>query len=173
MTTMKAVRLHEYGGPEVLRYEDVPRPEPAEGEVLVKVHATSVNPVDWKIRAGYMKGFLDYSLPLIPGWDLSGVVESTGPGVTDWRPGDEVYSRPDISRNGSYAECITVKAQELGRKPKSIDHAKASAIPLAGLTAWQALFDAAGLSAGQRGRDLCGATGQVERSVRHRDGVGT
>ncbi|HEV3333545.1 MAG TPA: NADP-dependent oxidoreductase [Bryobacteraceae bacterium] len=147
---MKAVRLHEYGGPEVLRYEDVPRPEPAEGEVLVKVHATSVNPVDWKIRAGYMKGFLDYSLPLIPGWDLSGVVESTGPGVTDWRPGDEVYSRPDISRNGSYAECITVKAQELGRKPKSIDHAKASAIPLAGLTAWQALFDAAGLSAGQR-----------------------
>jgi NADPH:quinone reductase-like Zn-dependent oxidoreductase len=150
MATMKAVRLHEYGGPEVLRYEDVPRPEPAEGEVLVKVHATSVNPVDWKIRAGYMKGFLDYSLPLIPGWDLSGVVESTGPGVTDWRPGDEVYSRPDISRNGSYAECITVKAQELGRKPKSIDHAKASAIPLAGLTAWQALFDAAGLSAGQR-----------------------
>ena len=150
MTTMKAVRMHEYGGPEVLHYEDAPRPEPASGEVLVKVHAAAVNPVDWKIRAGYTKGFLDYKLPLILGWDLSGVVESVGSGVTDWKPGDEVYSRPDISRNGSYAEYIAVKAPELGRKPKSLDHLHASAIPLAALTAWQAIFDAAGLSAGQR-----------------------
>jgi len=150
MTTMKAVRLHQYGGPEVLQYEDAPRPEPASGEVLVRVHAAAVNPVDWKVRAGYTKGFLDYQLPLIPGWDLSGVVEAVGAGVADWQPGDEVYSRPDIGRNGSYAEYIAVKASELGRKPKSIDHASASAIPLAALTAWQALFVAGGLKAGQR-----------------------
>jgi NADPH:quinone reductase-like Zn-dependent oxidoreductase len=150
MTTMKAVRMHEYGGPEVLKYEDAPRPEAADGEVLVRVHAAAVNPVDWKIRAGQAKGFLNYSLPLILGWDLSGVVESVGSGAADWKAGDEVYSRPDISRNGSYAEYIVVKAAELGRKPQSIDHVNAAAIPLAGLTAWQVLFDAAGLTAGQR-----------------------
>lgn len=149
MATMKAVRVHEYGGPEVLRYEDAPRPEPAAGEVLVKVHAAGVNPVDWKVRAGYTKGFLDYKLPMIPGWDLSGVVETVGPGVTGWKPGDAVYSRPDISRDGAYAEYIAVKAAELAPKPKTLDHTKAAAIPLASLTAWQALFDAGGLQAGQ------------------------
>ena len=147
---MKAVRLHEYGGPEVLKYEDAPMPEPAAGEVLVKVHAAGVNPVDWKVRAGYLKGFLNYPLPLIPGWDLSGVVESVGAGVTPWKKGDEVYSRPDISRNGAYAEYIAVRATEVARKPKTLDHVKASAIPLAALTAWQALFDAGGLQPGQR-----------------------
>jgi NADPH:quinone reductase-like Zn-dependent oxidoreductase len=150
MTTMKAVRMHEYGGPEVLKYEDAPRPEPGGGEVLVKVHAAAVNPVDWKVRAGYVKGFLNYSLPLIPGWDLSGVVEAVGSGVVDWKAGNEVYSRPDLSRNGTYAEYVTVKASELGSKPKSLDHVNSAAIPLAGLTAWQALFDAARLQAGQR-----------------------
>src|SRR5579872_6466503 len=147
---MKAVRIHEYGGPEVLKYEDVPRPEPGEGDVLVRVHAASVNPVDWKLRAGYMKGFLDYKMPMIPGWDLSGVVEAVAPGVTAWKKGDAVYSRPDIRRDGSYAEYISVKASELAHKPKSLDHNHAAAIPLAALTAWQALFDAAGLQAGQR-----------------------
>ena len=147
---MKAVRMHAYGGPEVLKFEDAPRPDPASGEVLVRVHAAAVNPVDWKIRAGYMKGFLNYNLPLIPGWDFSGVVEATGPGVVDWRQGDQVYARPDLSRNGAYAEYIAVKASELGRKPKSLDHAQAAAIPLAALTAWQALIDACGLKAGQR-----------------------
>jgi len=150
MTTMKAVRMHAYGGPEVLKYEDAPRPEPATGEVLVKVHAAGVNPVGWKIRDGYMKNFLHYSLPFILGWDLSGVVEAVGPGVTDWKAGDEVYSRPDLGRNGAYAEYIAARASELGRKPKSLDHVNSSAIPLAALTAWQAMFDAGGLTAGQR-----------------------
>src|SRR5437588_4043932 len=79
MATMKAVRVHEYGGPEVLRYEDAPRPEPGLGEALVRVHAAGVNPVDWKIRQGYMQAFLPYPLPMIPGWDVSGVVEANGP----------------------------------------------------------------------------------------------
>lgn len=150
MTTMKAVAMHAYGGPEVLKYEDAARPDPATGEVLVRVHAAAVNPVDWKVRAGHLRGFLNYSLPLIPGWDLSGVVDATGAGVTDWKQGDAVYARPDLRRNGAYAEYIAVRASELGRKPRSIDHVQASAIPLACLTAWQALFDAGGLKAGQR-----------------------
>ncbi|HEX5431573.1 MAG TPA: NADP-dependent oxidoreductase [Bryobacteraceae bacterium] len=150
MQTMKAVRIHEYGGPEVLRYEDAPRPEPEAGEVLVRVHAAAINPVDWKIRAGYVRDWMKYSLPMIPGWDFSGVIESIGPEVNGWKTGDEVYGRPDLSRNGAYAEYIAVRAGEIALKPKSLDHVHAAAIPLAGLTAWQALFDAGGLAAGQK-----------------------
>jgi NADPH:quinone reductase-like Zn-dependent oxidoreductase len=146
METMKAVRIHRYGGSEVLQYEDVPRAQPGPGEVLVRVHAAGVNPVDWKIRQGYMKR----ELPLILGWDFSGVIERIGPDVSDWTEGIEVYSRPDLSRDGAYAEYIVVRAPELARKPKSLDHIHAAAVPLAALTAWQSLFDAGGLAAGQR-----------------------
>jgi NADPH:quinone reductase-like Zn-dependent oxidoreductase len=149
MATMKAVRLHGYGGPEVLRYEEAPRPEPAPDEVLVRVHAAGVNPVDWKIREGYMKALLNYPMPLILGWDFSGVVESVGRGVTEWKKGDEVYACPNMRRDGAYAEYIAVKAPEIARKPKSLDDVHAAAIPLTGLTAWQVLFDAALLTAGQ------------------------
>jgi NADPH:quinone reductase-like Zn-dependent oxidoreductase len=150
MESMKAVRIHQYGGPEVLVFDDAPRPVPGLGEVLIKVHAAGVNPVDWKIRAGYMKEFRPYTFPLILGWDLSGVVEAIGPGAGKFKVGDEVYSRPDISRNGAYAEYIAVKESEAAFKPRLIDHIHAAAIPLACLTAWQAIFDTAGLSAGQK-----------------------
>lgn len=150
MATMKAVRVHEYGGPEVLRYEDAPRPVPGAGEVLVRVHAAGINPVDWKVRAGHVKNWLPYTLPMIPGWDFSGVIESAGPGADPWKAGDEVYGRPDIGRDGAYAEYIAVRASEIAYKPKSVDHVHAAAIPLCALTAWQALFDTAGLTAGQR-----------------------
>ena len=150
MATMKAVRMQGYGGPEVLRYEDAPRPEPAAGEVLVRVHAAGVNPVDWKIREGYMKAFLDYPMPLILGWDFSGVVESLGPGVTEWKKGDEVYACPDMRRTGAYAEYIAVKALEIARKPRSLDHLNAAAIPLTGLTAWQTMFAVGDLTARQK-----------------------
>jgi NADPH:quinone reductase-like Zn-dependent oxidoreductase len=150
MDTMKAVRIHAYGGPEVLRYEDVPIPQPRRQEVLVRGHAAGVNPVDWKIREGALRGVVRHRLPLILGWDVSGVVEVVGLGVTSWAPGDAVYARPDISRNGAYAEFMVVRAQELARKPASLDHVQAAAVPLAALTAWQSLFDAARLGAGQR-----------------------
>jgi NADPH:quinone reductase-like Zn-dependent oxidoreductase len=150
MENMKAVRIHNYGGSEVLKFEDAPRPKPSSGEVLIRVHATAVNPVDWKVRAGYLKDHIPYPLPFIPGWDVSGVVEATGPGVVEFKKGDEVYSRPDITRNGAYAEYIVVKASEVALKPRSVDHVHAAAIPLAALTAWQALFDVAGLTAGQK-----------------------
>ncbi|MCL5966961.1 MAG: NADP-dependent oxidoreductase [Deltaproteobacteria bacterium] len=147
---MKSVRIHTYGGPEVLVYEDAPRPTPGTGEVLIRVHAAGVNPVDWKVREGYVKQWITHSLPLIPGWDVSGVVEAAGPGARRLQKGDEVYSRPDISRDGAYAQYIVVRESEVAIKPESLDHIHAAAIPLAALTAWQALFDAAGLGAGQK-----------------------
>ena len=150
MKTMRAVAIYKYGGPEVLVYEDAPRPHPGFGEVLVRVHAAGVNPVDWKIREGHLKEMLHQTLPLILGWDVSGVVETAGPGTSRLKVGDEVFSRPDISRDGAYAEFIVIRESEVALKPKSVDHLHAAAMPLAGLTAWQTLFDAAGLSAGQR-----------------------
>src|SRR5262249_35145258 len=142
MKTMKAVRIHGYGGPEVLRHEDAPRPVPGPGEVLVRVRAAGVNPVDWKVREGYLKEAMKYELPLVLGWDVSGVVEELGPGVTRFAVGDAVCGRPDIGRNGAYAEYIVVRASELGHKPESLTHVQAAAVPLAALTAWQALFEA-------------------------------
>jgi len=148
--TMKAVRIHQYGGPHVLQYEDAPRPEPGAGELLIRVRAAGVNPIDWKIREGTMKSVIPYDLPMIPGWDMSGIVETAGTGATRLKKGDEVYSRPDVSRNGAYAEFIVVKESEVALKPKSVDFVQAAGIPLAGSTAWQALFDLAGLKAGQK-----------------------
>jgi NADPH:quinone reductase-like Zn-dependent oxidoreductase len=150
MKTMKAVCIYSYGGPEVLKFEDAPRPHPREGEVLVRVHAAGINPVDWKIREGHLKEMLHYTLPLILGWDVSGVVETLGPEVKRLKLGDAVFSRPDISRDGAYAEFIVIKESEVALKPTSIDYVHAAALPLAGLTAWQTLFDAGGLVAGQR-----------------------
>ncbi|HSQ44746.1 MAG TPA: NADP-dependent oxidoreductase [Ginsengibacter sp.] len=138
---MKAIQIHEFGGPEVLKYEDAPKPKPAEDEVLIKVFASGVNPIDWKIRAGHAKGKFPVQFPLIPGWDVSGEIEEVGSNIKNFRKGDEVYSRPDPLRNGTYAEYVVVKANLVNLKPKSISHEKAAGVPLAGLTAWQALFD--------------------------------
>ena len=152
MENMKAVRMHSYGGPEVLHFEDAPRPTPGSGELLIRVHAASVNAIDWKIRAGYLKDVFPVPLPFIPGWDVSGVVEAVGSCVTKFNKGDEVYARPDVARSGqgTYAEYVAVNETEAAVKPRSVDHVHAAAIPVVGLTAWQALFDKAGLSKGQK-----------------------
>jgi len=147
---MKAIRIHNYGGPEVLKYEDAPRPEPQAGEVLVRVHAAGVNPIDWKVREGHMKDFWPHKFPLILGWDLSGVVEELGRGVSRFKIGNEVYSVPDPTRNGAYADYIVVREAELALKPNSLHHIRAAAVPLAAVTAWQSLFDTAQLQPGQR-----------------------
>jgi NADPH:quinone reductase-like Zn-dependent oxidoreductase len=148
---MKAIRLHEYGGPEVLRYEDAPRPEPAKHEVLVRVHAASVNPVDWHIRAGHLRGLRNDPFPLILGWDFSGVIEQVGAEVEGWKKGDEIYGHPSIaSTGGTYAEYAIAPVGSFAHKPKALDHVHAAAIPLAGLTAWQALFEHAALTSGQK-----------------------
>jgi NADPH:quinone reductase-like Zn-dependent oxidoreductase len=148
--TMKAVRIHNYGGPEVLQYEDAPRPKPQAGEVLIGVHAAGVNPIDWKVREGHMKDFWPHKFPLVLGWDSSGVVKGLGEGVSRFRIGDEVYGLPDPTRDGAYADYIVVRESELALKPKSLHHIRAAAVPLGGLTAWQAFFDTAHLQPGQR-----------------------
>ncbi len=156
---MKAIRIHEYGSSEELRYEEAPMPEPGPGDVRIRVHAAAVNPVDWKIREGYLAAALPYAMPLTLGWDVSGVVDELGEGVTDFAHGDEVYSRPDIARAGSYAEYIVVRASEVARKPGSLSHNQSAAVPLAALTAWQGLFDHANLKAGERVLIHAGAGG--------------
>lgn len=143
---MNAVRIHEFGGPEVLKYEEVPRPEPGPGEALVKVYAVGVNPIDWKTRQGLIPR---YTFPLILGRDFSGVVEAVGPGVTRVKQGDEVYGMADPSKHGAYAEYTVVSESDIAPKPKSLDFVHAAAVPLAALVAWQTLFDTAHLSAGQ------------------------
>jgi NADPH:quinone reductase-like Zn-dependent oxidoreductase len=148
--TMRAIRIHNYGGPEVLQYEDAPRPEPPAGEVRVRVHAAGVNPIDWKIREGHMKDFWSHKFPLILGWDVSGTVEEVGPGVSRFKIGDEVYSVTDPTRDGAYADYIVVRETELALKPNSLHHIRAAAVPLAALTAWQSLFDTAQLQPGHR-----------------------
>lgn len=147
---MKAIRIYSYGGPEVLTYEEAPCPAPGPGQVLVRVCAAGVNPIDWKVREGLLKDTLQYRFPFIPGWDVSGIVEATGPGVTRFKPGDAVFSRPDISRDGAYAEFTVVDEPLLAKKPRTVDHLRAAGIPLAAMTAWQALFDAAQLKRKQR-----------------------
>jgi NADPH:quinone reductase-like Zn-dependent oxidoreductase len=148
--TMKAVRIHKYGGPEVLQYEEAPRPKPAAGEVLIRVHAAGVNPIDWHVREGHVKDVFPHSFPFVPGWDASGVVEEVGAGVTRFKPANEVYSVPDPLRDGAYAEYIAVRESEVALKPKSLHHVHAAAVPLAALTAWQTLCDTAKLEPGQR-----------------------
>lgn len=147
---MKAVRIHQFGGAEVLRYEDAPRPEAGAGEVLIRVHAAGVNPVDWKIREGRLQGRMTHHLPLTLGWDVAGVIEQLGPGATQFNVGDAVYARPDLARDGAYAEYIAVRASEVALKPRSLDFIHAAAVPLSALTAWQSLFDAGNLQPGQK-----------------------
>ena len=147
---MKAIQIHKYGGPGVLKYEEAPKPSPGADDVIIKVFATSVNPIDWKIREGHAKGMFPVKFPLIPGWDVSGEIDEVGSNILNFRKGDEVYSRPDPTKNGTYAEYVVVKANLVNGKPQSIDHEKAAAVPLAGLTAWQALFDYGKLQQGQK-----------------------
>ncbi|WP_209624106.1 NADP-dependent oxidoreductase [Saccharothrix coeruleofusca] len=148
---MRAVVQHALGGPEVLRVEEVPRPRPLPTEVLVRVRAAGVNPVDWQTRTGSGMASVLGEPPFTVGWDVSGVVEEVGFGVTTLAPGDEVYGMPWFPRAaGAYAEYVTAPARQFARKPGTLDHEHAAAVPLAGLTAWQALVDTARVSAGDR-----------------------
>lgn len=150
MATMKAVRIHEFGDPDVLQYEDVPRPEPGKGETLVRVHATTVNPVDWKIRSGAAQNWLPVQLPFIPGCDFAGVVEATGAENTRLKVGDKVYGYIGLPRCSANAEYVTAKENEVTRMPEMMDFVQAAAIPVGVLTSGQAIFDNAGLKAGQK-----------------------
>ncbi|WP_311136815.1 NADP-dependent oxidoreductase [Hymenobacter cellulosilyticus] len=148
---MKAVRIHAFGGPEVLQLEEVARPVPAADEILIKVYASGVNPVDWGIREGGNDVLRPYlALPMTLGWDAAGVVEAVGSEVTGFQVGDAVYGEPNFPGAGSYAEYCTSKATQFALKPKSLSFMAAAGVPLAGLTAWTALFEQGKLQPGQR-----------------------
>ena len=143
--TMKAIVIHEYGGPEALKYEDIPRPEPTDDQLLIHVVAAGVNPVDGMIRSGMFKG--DRAFPIILGGDVAGIVEKTGANITKLKPGEAVYGYPTFG--GSWADYVTVKEWEVAAKPRSLNFVEAAAVPMGALTAWQALVDVAKLQPGQ------------------------
>lgn len=143
---MKAVRFHAYGGPEVLHLEDAPMPVPEAGEVRVAVKAAGVNPFDWKQREGAYRTTMLARFPLTPGTEMAGVVDAVGPGVTDLRPGDEVYG---AIGGGAYAAYVVARAGKLAPMPRTLGFVEAAAVPVAAMTAWQALFELARLEHGQ------------------------
>jgi NADPH:quinone reductase-like Zn-dependent oxidoreductase len=148
---MHAVVIHETGGPEVLQWEELARPEPGDGEVLIRVRAASVNPADWKAR----RGNRELALPAVLGYDVSGTVEESR--AEGFSEGDEVFG---IAGSGGYAEYATAPAGTIAKKPEGVTHEQAAAIPIAGMTAWQALFDRGGLERGQTAL-IAGAAGGV------------
>ena len=144
---MKAIVAHEYGAPDVLKVEEVPRPEPNEDEALVRVIASSVNPADPLTLSGKYAREFGTHLPLIPGYDIAGIVEKTGANVTKLKVGDTVYGYPNFG--GGWADYVTVKEFEVAPKPKSLNFVESAAVPMGALTAWQALVDVAKLQPGQ------------------------
>src|SRR5436189_1817627 len=144
---MKAVVAHEYGAPEVLKFEEMPRPEPKEDEVLVRVIASGVNPADPLTLSGKYAREFGTHLPLIPGYDIAGIVEKTGANITKLKIGDAVYGYPTFG--GGWADYVTVKEWEVAAKPKSLNFVEAAAVPMGALTAWQSLVDVAKLQPGQ------------------------
>jgi NADPH:quinone reductase-like Zn-dependent oxidoreductase len=143
--SMKAIRIHQYGGPHLLQYEDVPIPKIRRGEVLVQVHAAGVNPVDYKHASGSLEQFFSFHPPWIPGRDFSGVIRKIGPDVTNFKVGDAVFG----NCASCYAELVVVQANRIVFKPNNLTHLEAASIPVAAQTAWEALFDHGHLQAGQ------------------------
>ena len=139
---MKAIKIYEFGGPDVLRYEDIPKPKPGPGEILIRIIVAGVNPIDWKIRSGYIR---ELPLPTIMGLDVAGIVEAVGQGETSFQPGDEIFAKVSIGQGG-YAEYTVTSSTQAAKKPRSIGFVESAAIPTAGLAAWQSLFDIAGLA---------------------------
>jgi len=146
---MKTLRFHSFGGPTVLKLEDLPLPPLGEEELLVRVVAASVNPVDYKIREGRYPEVKAGMLPYIPGRDIAGIVEACGGLVDDWKKGDAIYAMLGIDRGG-YSEFAVAKSEEVAPKPRTLDFVEAASVPLAGLTAWQGLFRYGELQSGQR-----------------------
>ena len=162
-TTMNAVVVRHFGGPEVLELEPANMPEPQADEVLIRIHASSVNPVDYKTREGKFPKVGEDQLPWIPGRDFAGVVEF-GSFTSAFQRGDEVYGMPGFDR-GTYADYVVARATEIARKPTTLDLTEAASVPLAALTAWQGLFDHGGLQPGQSVLILGGAGGVGHMAV--------
>lgn len=155
----RAVVINEYGGKEKLAEAKVSLPELGADQVLVKVAATSINPIDWKLREGYLKQMFPWSFPIILGWDVAGEIVEVGQKVKDYHVGDRIFARPETTRFGTYADYTIVDSNLLAPAPESIAFTEAAAVPLAGLTALQALFDHGSLKAGEKVLIHAGAGG--------------
>lgn len=147
---MKAVIIEEYGGKEKLKEAEVPMPQPKAHQVIVKERATSINPIDWKLREGYLQQMMPWEFPIILGWDVAGEIVEVGSEITNWKIGDRVFARPETTRFGTYAEYTAVDDNLLAYIPENVTYEEAAAAPLAGLTAWQALFDYGKLAEGEK-----------------------
>ncbi|MBT2430474.1 NADP-dependent oxidoreductase [Streptomyces sp. ISL-112] len=156
---MRAFMVEKYGGRAGMRAAEIPEPQAGAEDVLVKIHAAGVNPLDLRIRNGDFKAFMPYRLPLVLGNDLAGTVVRTGPSVTRFAVGDEVYARPDKDRIGTFAELIAVHQDDLAPKPATLTMAEAASLPLVALTAWQALVERARVQPGQKVLVHAGAGG--------------
>lgn len=152
MKRIKAARIHEYGGPGVVALEDIELSDPKPDEIIVRVHAAGVNPVDWKLRAGYMKEMMPLTLPFTLGGDFSGVVEQAGAEVKAFEPGDEVYGHGSVIHggSGSFAHALAVKAATVAAKPGQVGHVEAAALPLVGVSALQAIVEHLGVERGEQ-----------------------
>lgn len=169
---MKAVLMRGYGGPEVLEYADAPDPQAAPGEIVIDIHAVSLNPADWKVREGLRKEDVKARFPHILGRDFSGVVRETGAGVTDFRPGDPAFAINEQGCEGGYAEAVAIPAALAARKPDFLSHAEASALAMTGLTTLRALEDEAKLIAGETILIHAGAGGVGGFAVQYAKHVG-
>lgn len=169
---MKAVLMHGYGGPEVLEYADAPDPAAKTGEIVVDIHAVSLNPADWKVREGLRKNDVKARFPHIPGRDFSGIVRETGDGVSDFQAGDPVFAVNEQGREGAYAEAIAIPAALAARKPDFLSHAEASALAMTGLTTLRALEDEAKLKTGETILIHAGAGGVGGFAVQYARHVG-
>ncbi|OIK09293.1 NADP-dependent oxidoreductase [Bacillus sp. MUM 13] len=170
---MKAIVIEQYGGKEQLKEAEMKKPEAGENEIIIKLEATSINPIDWKLREGYLKEMLPFEFPIILGWDAAGTVDSIGSGVTDFKPGDRVFARPATTNRGTYAEYAAVDDILAAKIPDNVSFEEAASIPLAGLTAYQALFDFGEVKEGDKVLIHAGAGGVGSLAVQLAKNAGT
>ncbi len=156
---MKAIIIEKYGGKGELKLREINKPGIRDDQVLIEMHATSVNPIDWKLREGYLKDMMPFKFPIVLGWDAAGIIIEKGAKIKDFNIGDRVFARPETSANGTYAEYIATEENLLAKIPDNISFEEAASIPLATLTAWQCLLDIGSLEKGQKVLIHAGAGG--------------
>lgn len=156
---MKTIAIDNYGDKNELKEKELEKPEPAADEVLIEIHAAAVNPIDWKLRYGYLKEKFPFEFPIVLGWDAAGIVEKIGEDIDSFQKGDRVFVRPELTNRGTYAEYTTAKEKLLAKIPDNISFKEAAAVPLAGLTAYQCLVDVGNLDSGNKVLVHAGAGG--------------
>lgn len=169
---MKAIVIDSYGGKEQLKEQQVDKPAITDNQVLVEIHATSINPIDWKLREGYLKEMLPWEFPIILGWDAAGIIAEVGKDVKHFKVGDRVFARPATTRQGTYAEYVPVDEDLLAHMPESMTFEEGAAIPLTGLTAYQCLVDFAEVKKGDKVLIHAGAGGVGSMAIQIANSIG-